>query len=247
MIELKQINKSWRIKGRDVLALDTINLAIAQGDIVGIIGESGAGKSTLLRTINLLVRPSDGQVYINHSDITTLPIKQLNQYRQNIGMVFQHFNLMQSRTAAENIALPLELQGKSKAEINQRVSTLLDLINLSAHRFHYPSELSGGQKQRIAIARALATQPDILLCDEPTSALDNKSTQAIIQLLKQINQEMGVTIVIVSHELEVVKNICRRVAVLHHGKIVEYDTVAQIFSPHASVITRQLVEGINHE
>lgn len=246
MISFQNLCKTYTLNQHSFTALQAINLTIHRGEIFGIIGESGAGKSTLLRSANLLEKPTSGQVYVDGVDLTTLSVKALNEKRKNIGMIFQHFNLLQSRTAYENIALPLELIGKSKNEIQQTVTQLLDLIHLKDKQHHYPNQLSGGQKQRVAIARALATQPSVLLCDEATSALDNKSTMSILNLLKDINQTLGVTILLITHEMDVIKQICHRAGVLEKGKLVEHGSLVELFAKPKSAITRQLIQKAIH-
>jgi len=246
MIELKQLNKSYRLKQRTIAAVQDINLTIERGEIFGILGKSGAGKSTLLRCVNLLEKPSSGQVIVNNVDLVKLSPRQLRNERRKIGMIFQHFNLLSSRTAFGNIALPLELAGKSQAEIQRAVLSLLDLVHLKEHIDHYPQQLSGGQKQRVAIARALATQPDILLCDEATSALDANSTLSILNLLKEINQTLGVTILLITHELDVIKQICHRAGVLDHGKLIEQGSVIDLFAQPQAAVTKQLVQKALH-
>jgi D-methionine transport system ATP-binding protein len=246
MIELKNISKYYLSKRQRVVALEDIDFSIARGEIVGILGKSGAGKSTLLRCVNLLERPSAGQVLINGVDLTTLSRDALNQQRRKIAMIFQHFNLLQSRTAFENIALPLELLGTPKADIDKKVQSLLKLVQLEGRGDHTPDQLSGGQKQRVAIARALATDPDILLCDEATSALDPESTTAIIELLKQINQRLNLTILLITHELDVIKRLCHRAGIIDAGRIVEHGRVIDIFSEPKTDVTQQLVKNALH-
>ncbi|TAK77190.1 MAG: ATP-binding cassette domain-containing protein [Gammaproteobacteria bacterium] len=246
MIALHQVTKMYPLNNRTFYALQDINLSIQAGEIVGIIGKSGAGKSTLLRSINLLEKPSKGHIYINDVDITMVSINELKRQRQRIGMIFQHFNLLQSRTAFDNIALPLELLGEKKDKIKERVSSLLELVHLSDRYNHYPSQLSGGQKQRVAIARALATYPNILLCDEPTSALDSKSTFSILNLLKEINKKLGVTILIITHETNVIKYICDYAGVLDQGRLIEYATTIELLTRPKSIITRQLLQTSMH-
>lgn len=246
MIEFKNLCKQYRINNRIIWALKHINLTINQGEIFGIFGESGAGKSTLLRTVNFLEQPTEGQVIVDGVDLAILNKTELSNIRRKIGMVFQHFNLLQSRTASENIALPLELLNKSSGEIQQTVEGLLKIVNLEHHADHYPSQLSGGQKQRVAIARALATKPSILLCDEPTSALDAKSTHSVLTLLKEINKKIGVTILLITHEMDVIKQICDRAGVLEEGSLVEYDTVLALFAKPKASITAQLVQKSLH-
>lgn len=246
MIELKNISRVYQLRHGSVQALDDINLTIQRGEILGIFGESGAGKSTLLRIINLLEQPDSGQVKVDGVELTGLSLPQLRQQRRNIGMIFQHFNLLQSRTVYGNITLPLELAGRPKDEIASEVASLLELTGLSGLKDHFPDQLSGGQKQRVAIARALATRPHILLCDEATSSLDPKSTTAILALLKEINSKLGVTIVLITHEMDVIKQICDRAAVLHRGRLVETGTVLEIFARPQTVITEQLVQKALH-
>ncbi len=241
MITLKQVNKNYTVNQQKIAALRNIDLTINKGEIFGILGESGAGKSTLLRCVNLLERPSSGAVLIEGTNLIELSARALKQQRQNIGLIFQHFNLLESRSAFDNVALPLELLGKPKAEIRQRVSNLLALVGLQDRQHHYPRELSGGQKQRVAIARALATQPKILLCDEATSSLDPKSTLAILDLLKKLRTELQLTILLITHELDVIKRICDHAAVLDQGKIAEKATVIELFSNPQSKLAQQLI------
>lgn len=241
MIRLEEINKIFHKKNKAVQALKNVTLEIAKGDIYGIIGYSGSGKSTLVRTINLLERPSTGEIYLSGQAISTLSEKQLIPYRRKIGMIFQHFNLLSSQTVFDNIAFPLMLAGMPKGQIDVRVKELLTLINLDEKSDDYPAALSGGQKQRVAIARALASQPEILLCDEATSALDPQTTRSILSLLKRINRELGITIVLITHQMEVVRAICTRVAVISQGEIVEENTVENIFNNAQSPITKELL------
>jgi D-methionine transport system ATP-binding protein len=246
MIEFRKLYKSYVSHGHVFHALQNITLSIQRGEVFGIFGESGAGKSTLLRTVNLLEKPTQGQIVVDGIDLCSLSDTQLKEQRKNIGMIFQHFNLLASRTAAENIALPLELIGKSKDEIETQVTSLLELVNLSDRQHHYPQQLSGGQKQRVAIARALATHPAILLCDEPTSALDANSTSSILTLLKDINRKLGVTILLITHEMDVIKRICHRAGVLDQGKLIEYSSVIELFARPKSSVTRQLIQKALH-
>lgn len=246
MIEFKHVYKQFPHKDRIIHALADINLQIARGEIFGIFGVSGAGKTSLLRSVNLLDRPTSGQVLVNDIDITALSTKALRHHRRDCGMIFQHFNLLESRTAEQNIALPLELLKQPKTIIAKTVSELLHWIDLTHHQHHYPSELSGGQKQRVAIARALVTQPKILLCDEATSALDPQSTLSILRLLKKINDELGITILLITHEMDVIKQICDRALVLDQGKIIECGTVLELFANPKSPITAQLVQKALH-
>lgn len=244
MIELKNITK---IVADDAsIILDKINLTIEPGEIFGLIGASGAGKTTLLRSINLLERPTEGQILINSIDVSKLDKPALRLQRRKIGYIFQQFNLLSSRTAEKNIALPLELKGVEPSLIKERVQKLLSLVKMEDKGQLYPEQLSGGQKQRIAIARALAADPEILLCDEPTSALDQSSTQSILNLLKEINDHFNITIVIVSHELDVIKQICHRVGIVHSGKLVEVGATLKIFSKPQHEATRQLVKRALH-
>lgn len=247
MIVLKDISKSFSKDKSTFKALKCINLSIEKGDIFGIIGYSGAGKSTLVRCINLLEKPDCGNVYIDNVDITKLDRKELNSYRKNIGMIFQQFNLLEQRTALENICYPLEIQKIKKSKAIQKAMSLLEIVGLSDKAISYPSELSGGQKQRVAIARALATDPSVLLCDEATSALDPKTTNSILDLLKDINKKLNVTIVIITHEMKVVEKICDKVAVMDNGEIVESGNVKEVFIKPQSSVTRQLINtGSEH-
>lgn len=246
MIELRQISKIYDTHAQDFDALKNINLTVERGEIFGILGKSGAGKSTLLRCVNFLERPSDGKVFINNIDLSLLSEKQLREQRRKISIIFQHFNLLESRNVFDNIALPLEIAGKSHQAIQEKVSQLLNLVELQDKIYHFPSQLSGGQKQRVAIARALATDPDVLLSDEATSALDTESTTAILSLLKKINQEFGLTILLITHELEVIKQICDRAAVLDKGEIVEQSLAIDILINPQAIITRQLVQKSLH-
>ena len=211
MIELRNVEKTYHTASGDIHALKRTSLTIEQGEIFGIIGLSGAGKSTLIRCINMLEQPTAGQVFVDGEELTAMTETQLRKARQNIGMIFQHFNLLASRTVYDNIAFPLEIQGLSK---EKRVEPLLDLVQLRERADHYPSQLSGGQKQRVGIARALASNPKVLLCDEATSALDPQTTKSILNLLRDINQRLNLTIVMITHQMEVVKEICDRVAVI---------------------------------
>jgi D-methionine transport system ATP-binding protein len=230
MIRLENITKSFATKGGAVQALSGINLAIGQGEIFGIIGSSGAGKSTLVRLINLLERPSGGDVHVDGTRVTHFKGAQLRALRRKIGMVFQHFNLLNARTVAANVAYPLELAGiHDRQEIDRRVAKLLERVGLTTHADKYPRQLSGGQKQRVGIARALASEPSVLLCDEATSALDPQTTISVLDLLQEINRDLGVTIVIITHEMDVIRRACDKVAVLDHGKIVETGPVADVF------------------
>ncbi len=244
MIEFKNISKHYQLKGQTIRALDQINLQIPDGSIFGIIGYSGAGKSTLIRLINLLERPDEGQVIIHQKDFTALDARTLRQERANIGMIFQHFNLLQTKTVAANIEMPMRLLGYSKAEREKRLNELLDFIDLKHKRDAFPDELSGGQKQRVGIARALANHPKILLCDEATSALDPQTTQSFLQLLKKINKEQGITVVMVTHEMDVIESVCDYVAVMEHGKVIETGSTLDIFSQPQHPTTRNFIQTV---
>lgn len=244
MIQFKNISKHYQLKGQTLTALKQINLDIPQGSIFGIIGYSGAGKSTLIRLINLLERPSEGQVIVNGHDLTALNAASLRQQRANIGMIFQHFNLMQTKTVAANIEMPMQLLGWSKAKRQQRLDELLAFIGLEHKRNAYPDELSGGQKQRVGIARALANHPKILLCDEATSALDPQTTQSVLQLLKKINQEQGITIVMVTHEMDVIESVCDHVAVMEQGQVIEMGSTLSIFSQPQHPTTQTFIQTV---
>ena len=243
MIEIKNISKTFRQKKQSFKALDNVSLNIEKSDIVGIIGFSGAGKSTLIRTVNLLEKPDNGEIIINGKDFTKLNPKQLASERKKIGMIFQHFNLLSSRTVYENISLPLELDNVSKAEINKKVNELLKIVGLEDKANHYPNSLSGGQKQRVAIARALANDPYLLLCDEATSALDPATTQSILQLLRDINQRLGITILLITHEMEVIKTVCNHVAVIDKGKLLVKGTLSEIISNKDNPIIKQFLKS----
>lgn len=241
MIELTNINKTFKTKTSEVYALKNVSLKIEQGEIFGIIGLSGAGKSTLIRCINLLERPDSGSVVVEGDDLTLLSPSQVREKRKTIGMIFQHFNLFRSRTIAENIAFPLQHRGYTKEQIDKRVNELLELVGLESKINGYPSHLSGGQKQRVGIARALATNPKILLCDEATSALDPKTTLSILALLKDLNKKLNLTIVIVTHEMSVIKSICNEVAVMEAGEIIEMNEVFDIFANPKHKITKDFI------
>lgn len=244
MIEFKNISKHYQLKGQTIRALDQINLKIPAGSIFGIIGYSGAGKSTLIRLINLLERPDQGQVMINQTDFTALDARSLRQERTNIGMIFQHFNLLQTKTVAANIEMPLKLLGIHKAEREKRLNELLDFIDLKHKKDAFPDELSGGQKQRVGIARALANHPKILLCDEATSALDPQTTKSVLALLKKINQEQGITIVMVTHEMDVIETVCDYVAVMEQGQVIETGSTLDIFSQPKHPTTKNFIQTV---
>ncbi|BAP37612.1 MULTISPECIES: methionine ABC transporter ATP-binding protein [Acinetobacter] len=244
MIEFKNISKHYELKGQTIRALDQINLEIPAGSIFGIIGYSGAGKSTLIRLINLLERPNQGQVIINQKDFTALDARALRQERANIGMIFQHFNLLQTKTVADNIEMPLKLLGVSKDQREKRLNELLEFIDLKHKKDAFPDELSGGQKQRVGIARALANHPKILLCDEATSALDPQTTKSVLALLKKINQEQGITIVMVTHEMDVIESVCDFVAVMEQGKVIETGSTLEIFSQPQHPTTKNFIQTV---
>ncbi|WP_318458375.1 methionine ABC transporter ATP-binding protein MetN [Photobacterium leiognathi] len=243
MIEIKQLNKVFYQGDKAINALSDINLTIQQGTIFGVIGSSGAGKSTLIRCVNLLERPSNGQVIVDGVELTTLSNQKLTLARRKIGMIFQHFNLLSSRTVFENVALPLELANTDKATIKAKVTELLALVGLEDKHFSYPSNLSGGQKQRVAIARALASDPKVLLCDEATSALDPATTHSILELLQEINRKLNLTILLITHEMDVVKRICSEVAIIGGGKLVEQGSVGDIFSHPKTELAKDFIRS----
>jgi D-methionine transport system ATP-binding protein len=244
MIELQGLSQRFPGGSGEVHALRDVSLSIAPGEVFGIIGRSGAGKSTLVRAINLLNRPSAGRVIVDGHDLTAMDASRLRAARREIGMIFQHFNLLSSRTVYDNVALPLELAGKTKAEIAATVLPLLDLVGLSALRDRHPAQISGGQKQRVGIARALASKPKVLLSDEATSALDPETTRSILDLLKQINRELGLTIVMITHQMEVIKQVCDRVAVLEAGQVVESGRVIDVFLRPQHEVTRAMIGDV---
>ena len=241
MIRLEHVSKTFDTVSGDVHAVKEVNLEIQDGEIFGIIGFSGAGKSTLVRCINLLERPSNGKVWIDDEELTKMSEKALREVRKKIGMIFQHFNLMRSRTVYQNIAFPLKGSGLSKEEMDKKITSLLELVDLGDKKDAYPSQLSGGQKQRVAIARALANDPKVLLCDEATSALDPQTTQSILALLKEINRKFGITIVIITHQMSVIREICSHVAIVEKGSIVEVGLVEEIFNHPKSRVARSLI------
>ena len=243
MIRLEGIKKTFETKDGPLEVLKGVDLTIRDGEIYGIIGFSGAGKSTLIRTVNLLERPTEGKVFLDDICLTDLSPKVLRKERRRIGMIFQQFQLFPSRTVFENVAFPLRYTGRTKAEITDKVEKLLELVDLSDKKGAYPSELSGGQKQRVAIARALTTDPEVLLSDEATSALEPQTTKSVLKLLKRINTELGVTIILVTHEMDVIKEICDRVGVMEKGEIVEEGDVFSIFSNPQADITKNFVES----
>jgi len=246
-IKIKSISKIYKQSHGSGYALENVSLNVEQGDIYGIIGLSGAGKSTLMRCLARLITPSSGQIVIDNQDIASLNAAALRQYRKKIGMIFQHFNLLTSRTVAKNIAYPMEITGISAELRNARIDELLTLVGLQQKRHAYPSQLSGGEKQRVGIARALANRPHLLLCDEATSALDPKTTREILDLLKSINKQMNVTIILITHEMEVIKRTCNKVAVIEAGRIVEEGNVAHVFAEPSHATTKHFLESSVHE
>ena len=244
MIHLRGITQTYQGSQGPVEALRGIDLQITPGEVFGIIGRSGAGKSSLVRVINLLNRPTRGEVIVNGRDLTKLNDSQLREARRDIGMVFQHFNLLSSRTVYDNVALPLELAGMDKAAIRERVSPLLELVGLAALADRYPAQISGGQKQRVGIARALASRPKVLLSDEATSALDPETTRSILALLRQVNKELGLTVVLITHQMQVIKQVADRVAVIDAGRIVEQGPVIDVFTRPQQAITKSLIDEI---
>ena len=241
MIELKHLCKTYKTAAREIVALEDINLKIEDGEIFGIIGLSGAGKSTLVRCINLLEKPSSGDVIIDGKNITTLKKKELLKLRESVGMIFQGFNLLEQRNVLKNVCFPMEIAGYDKKAALSRARELLELVGLTDRAESYPAQLSGGQKQRVAIARALATKPRYLLCDEATSALDPNTTRSILALLKEINEKMGVTIVVITHEMKVIDQICDQVAVIDNSRIAEAGRVSEVFARPKSSIARELI------
>lgn len=246
MIELKDIDVVFKQKDNVVTAVKDVNLSINRGEIFGIVGYSGAGKSTLVRTINLLQRPTNGSVIVNGQNLIELAPAELRTARKKIGMIFQHFNLMNSRTIFDNVAFPLKGSGLSKKEVAHKVAELLNLVGLKEKSDSYPSQLSGGQKQRVAIARALANDPDVLLCDEATSALDPKTTSSILKLLKELNQKLNITMVVITHEMAVVKDLCDRVAVMENGHVLEEGSILEIFTQPKQRLTKEFINTATH-
>lgn len=246
MIEINNAKKVYRTKTGNIYALNNVSISVKKGDIFGVIGYSGAGKSTLLRLVNGLEIADEGEVFVDGINIKTLAQKEKNQLRKNIGMVFQQFNLLESQTVYRNVALPLILAGMNKEQIQKRVEELLEFVGLSSKKNVFVSQLSGGQKQRIGIARAIATNPKILLCDEATSALDPKTTKSVLQLLKKINEELKITILLITHEMDVIQSICNKVAVMENGEICEQGETVEVFSNPKKEITRSFVETVIH-
>lgn len=244
MIRFEHVSKTFQTKNGPFDALKDVSFEIEKGDIYGVIGYSGAGKSTLIRMVNALETPTSGNVWVEEKDIGTLNQKELRNLRKGIGMIFQQFNLLESKTIYDNVAIALKLNGVSKKDMEKRVTELLDFVELSDKKYSYPGQLSGGQKQRVGIARALANNPSILLCDEATSALDPKTTDSILELLKKINEMLHITIVIITHEMNVIQKICNKVAVMDYGQVVETGSVIQVFSDPRSDIARRFVGNL---
>ncbi|MCM3720276.1 methionine ABC transporter ATP-binding protein [Fictibacillus phosphorivorans] len=244
MIEVRDVTKIYTAKGKDIVGVKNVSLTIEKGEIFGIVGYSGAGKSSLLRCLNLLEKPTSGEILIDGVPITTLSKKELREERLKIGMIFQHFHLISAKTVFENIAFALRAAGKKKAEINQKTLELLQMVGLENQKDQYPAQLSGGQKQRVGIARALANDPKVLLCDEATSALDPNTTKSILSLLKSINKKLGITIVLITHEMEVVKEICHRMAVMQDGEIIEAGDVYNLFAHPEKELTKTFISSV---
>lgn len=247
MIEFKDVSKTFHLGKREVQAVKNVSLTISQGEIFGVIGFSGAGKSTLLRLVNMLERPTSGTVWMHGVDISTLSAKELRAKRRNIGMIFQNFNLFNARTVAGNIAYPLKLAGYSKQKIAERVNELLQFVGLEDKAKDYPDQLSGGQKQRVGIARALATSPDVLICDEATSALDPDTTSDILRLLKKVNRELGITMLLITHEMHVIQSICDKVAVMEDGEVIEFGNVFETFTNPQHPTTKRFISSVQQD
>jgi D-methionine transport system ATP-binding protein len=241
MIEIKNLSKTFKTADGDLDALKNINITVNDGDIFGIIGMSGAGKSTLVRCINMLERPTEGSVILDGVDLGGLSSKELRDVRRNVTMIFQGINLLMQRTCLKNVCFPLELEGMNKKDAKKRALELMELVGLSEKANAYPAQLSGGQQQRVAIARALATDPKVLLCDEATSALDPKTTRSILSLIRDINRKLGITVVVITHQMSVIEEICNRVAILDDGEVVEQGLVSEIFSAPKSRAAKRLV------
>lgn len=241
MIEIKNLTKQFQTEDHTVEALKNVSISVPDGDIFGIIGMSGAGKSTLVRCINMLERPTEGSVIVDGCDLGKLSEKELRQARRDITMIFQGFNLLLQRNCLKNICFPLELAGKKPAEAKKRAMELLEIVGLADKAYAYPAQLSGGQQQRIAIARALATEPKVLLCDEATSALDPTTTNSILELIRDINEKLGITVIIITHQMSVVESVCKHVAILDHGEVAEQGEVTEVFSHPKSAAARRLV------
>lgn len=244
MITIENVTKKFKSKDNEISAVDQVSLSVNKGEIFGVIGFSGAGKSTLLRLVNLLERPTEGRIIVNDQEISKLSQKDLRQLRRGIGMIFQTFNLFNSRTVFGNVAFPLKLAKVPKQQIKERVTELLRFVGLEDKAKHFPEQLSGGQKQRVGIARSLATSPDILICDEATSALDPQTTGEILNLLKKVNQEYNVTILLITHEMQVIRQICDRVAVMENGKVIEEGSVFDIFANPKTDTTKNFISSV---
>lgn len=244
MIEIKDVTKLYKVKGKEIVGVKNVSLTIDKGEIFGIVGYSGAGKSSLLRCLNLLEKPTSGEIKIDGISITKLGKKELREERLKIGMIFQHFYLISAKTVFENIAFALKAAGKTKEEITSKTNELLKMVGLENQKDQYPSQLSGGQKQRVGIARALANDPKVLLCDEATSALDPNTTKSILSLLKSINRKLGITIVLITHEMEVVKEICHRMAIMQDGEIIESGDVYNIFANPEKELTKTFISSV---
>ena len=249
-IEIENLKKKYKLNnGNEINAVDNVNIEVEKGDIYGIIGLSGAGKSTLIRLINRLEEPTSGKIIVNYKDkrenVLEYNQDELNKFRKKTGMIFQHFNLFNSRNVAGNISFPMEISGWEKEKINKRVDELLEIVGLSSKKENYPEQLSGGQKQRVAIARALANNPEILLSDEATSALDPRTTNSILELLKDINKRFGITIILITHQMEVIRKICNKTAIMSDGKIVEKGTTKEIFLNPKTTLAKEFVSNIN--
>ncbi|ALS77669.1 methionine ABC transporter ATP-binding protein [Planococcus kocurii] len=247
MIQFEGVAKTYQSGKQEIYALNGIDLTVQTGEIYGVIGFSGAGKSSLIRTVNLLERPSKGRVLIHGKDISTLSSKEIRTIRKDIGMIFQHFNLLHSKTVYHNVAMPLLLANTPKNDIEKQVKELLDFVGLADQAQKYPDQLSGGQKQRIGIARALATNPSVLLCDEATSALDPQTTKSILDLLRKINKEYNITILLITHEMGVIREICDKVAVLEAGKVIEQGSVFNVFSNPQQATTKRFVRSVMND
>ncbi|UOQ95376.1 methionine ABC transporter ATP-binding protein [Halobacillus shinanisalinarum] len=244
MIEFEGVSKVYQHNGEDLRAVDRVDLNIEKGEIFGVIGFSGAGKSTLVRLVNLLEKPTQGRVLVGGEDLSQLTNPDLRKVRKRIGMIFQHFNLLDSKTVLHNVAFPLSISGVPKSEINKRVEEILEFVGIAEKANQYPDELSGGQKQRVGIARALATSPDILLCDEATSALDPETTKSILNLLKKVRDEYKITILMITHEMNVVREICDRIAVMENGRVIEKGSIFELFSNPQHVTTQNFVRTV---
>ena len=263
LITIRNLVKKYKLNnGQELLAVNNVNLDIEQGDIYGIMGLSGAGKSTLIRLLNRLEEPTSGEIFVKHEvidkkgkkslgyedkNILNFNVRMLREYRKKTGMIFQHFNLLNSRNVAGNVAFPLEIARWKKRDINKRVDELLEIVGLSDKKLNYPEQLSGGQKQRVAIARALANNPQLLLSDEATSALDPRTTNSILELLKDINQKFGITIILITHQMEVIKKICNKAAIMSDGEIIEKGETREIFLNPKTELAKEFVQNISHE